>query len=80
MIQAFGGEFREVVVGGAPLNHEIEMDLVKLKFPLAVGYGMTECSPLISFAHYDEYVPGSVGKVLPNMEVKIDSGSRKCGR
>ncbi len=73
MVQAFGGEFREVVVGGAPLNHEIEMDLVKLKFPLSVGYGMTECSPLISFAHYDEYVPGSVGKVLPNMEVKIDS-------
>lgn len=73
MMQAFGGEFREVVVGGAPLNHEIEERLKRIKFPLAVGYGMTECSPLISFAHEDEYVLGSVGKILPNMEAKIDS-------
>lgn len=73
LVGAFGGEFREVVVGGAPLNREIEEMLRKIEFPVSVVYGMTECSPLISFGHYHELPPNSVGEVLPNMEVKIDS-------
>jgi long-chain acyl-CoA synthetase len=73
LLSVFGGKIRQVVVGGAPLNGEIEENLLKLKFPLAVGYGMTECSPLISFANHDEYRIKAVGKGLPNMEVRIDS-------
>lgn len=73
LLSVFGGKIKQVVVGGAPLNGEIEENLLKLKFPLAVGYGMTECSPLISFANHDEYRIKAVGKGLPNMEVRIDS-------
>lgn len=73
LIDAFGGEFEEVIVGGAPLNHEVEDFLHKIKFPFTVGYGMTECGPLISYTPWREFVPGSSGRVLPNMEVKIMS-------
>ena len=73
LIEAFGGEFEEVIVGGAPLNHEVEEFLHKIKFPFTVGYGMTECGPLISYTPWKEFVVGSSGKTLPIMESKIES-------
>ncbi len=73
LIDAFGGEFEEVIVGGAPLNHEVEEFLHKIKFPFTVGYGMTECGPLISYTPWREFIPGSSGRTLPNMESKIES-------
>lgn len=73
LIDAFGGEFEEVIVGGAPLNHEVEEFLHKIKFPFTVGYGMTECGPLISYTPWREFVVGSSGRTLPIMESRIDS-------
>ncbi len=74
LVDAFGGRFAQVIVGGAPLNPEVEAFLTKIKFPFTVGYGMTECAPLISYTHYTEFVPGSAGRILPGiMEVKVDS-------
>lgn len=71
LIDAFGGEFEEVIVGGAPLNHEVEDFLHKIKFPFTVGYGMTECGPLISYTPWKKFIPGSSGRMLPGMEAKI---------
>ena len=73
LVDAFGDEFEEVIVGGAPLNHEVEEFLHKIKFPFTVGYGMTECGPLISYTPWREFIPGSSGKTLPIMESKIVS-------
>lgn len=73
LIDAFGGEFEEVIVGGAPLNHEVEEFLYKIKFPFTVGYGMTECGPLISYSPWRKFILGSSGKTLPTMETKIES-------
>jgi long-chain acyl-CoA synthetase len=73
LIKAFGGQFIQVVIGGAPLNAEVEEFLLKIKFPVSVGYGMTECAPLVSFSLYPQYIPLSCGKILPNMQVRIDS-------
>jgi long-chain acyl-CoA synthetase len=73
LVNAFGGEFMQIVVGGAPLNPEVESFLLKIKFPFTVGYGMTECAPLISYSPYYEYVEGSCGKILDGMEVRIDN-------
>jgi long-chain acyl-CoA synthetase len=73
LIDAFGGRFSQVIIGGAPLNREVEDFLLKIKFPFTVGYGMTECAPLISYAHTNDFVPSSCGKVLDVMEVRIDS-------
>ncbi len=73
LIDAFGGEFEEVIVGGAPLNHEVEEFLYRIKFPFTVGYGMTECGPLISYSPWKKFISGSSGKELPIMEAKIDS-------
>lgn len=72
LVETFGGEFYEVIVGGAPLNREVEDFLHKIKFPFTVGYGMTECAPLISYTDWQEFVPGSCGRPLPGiMEAKI---------
>ena len=72
LIEAFGGEFEEVIVGGAPFNAEVEDFLYKIKFPFTVGYGMTECAPLVSHTPWREFVPHSAGRVLPGiMECKI---------
>ncbi len=71
LIDAFGGEFEEVIVGGAPLNHEVEEFLHKIKFPFTVGYGMTECGPLISYTPWREFIPGSSGRTLPTMESMV---------
>lgn len=73
LIDAFGGEFEEVIVGGAPLNHEVEEFLHKIKFPFTVGYGMTECGPLISYTPWRSFRVGSSGKTLPIMESKVES-------
>ncbi len=73
LIEAFGGEFEEVIVGGAPLNHEVEEFLHKIKFPFTVGYGMTECGPLISYTPWREFKVGSSGRTLPTMESMVMS-------
>lgn len=73
LVEAFGGNFEEVIIGGAPLNAEVEAFLHKIKFPFTVGYGMTECGPLISYTPWREFIPTSCGRVLPNMEAKIMS-------
>ncbi len=73
LIDAFGGCFEEVIVGGAPLNHEVEEFLHKIKFPFTVGYGMTECGPLISYTPWREFRPGSSGRTLPTMESMVMS-------
>ena len=72
LIEAFGGEFEEIIVGGAPFNAEVEEFLYKIKFPFTVGYGMTECGPLVSHTPWREFVLHSAGRVLPGlMECKI---------
>ncbi len=74
LMASFGGETQIFIVGGAPMNQETESFLRKINFPLTIGYGMTECAPLISFAHPCEFKAGSCGKYLPGlMEAKIDS-------
>ena len=70
---AFGDNFTEIIIGGAPLNPEVEEFFHKIGFRFTVGYGMTECAPLITYSRHDEYLPFSVGRVLPNMEARIDS-------
>ena len=70
---AFGGEFTEVVIGGAAINKEVEAFLRLIGFRYTVGYGMTECGPLISYEQWDTYKEGSVGRIVDRMEVKIDS-------
>ncbi len=67
----FGGCFEEVIVGGAAMNAEVENFFRKLKFPITIGYGMTECAPLISYTHWSQFVPTSCGTILDNMEVRI---------
>ena len=72
LIEAFGGSFREVIIGGAPLNPEVEMFLHKIKFPLTVGYGMTECAPLIAYTPAESFRPLSCGQALKGlMEARI---------
>ena len=71
--EAFGGRAYEVIVGGAPLNREIEQFLVGINFPITVGYGATECAPLISYSDHKDFVPASCGTPVDNMEVKIAS-------
>lgn len=73
LVEAFGGEFEEVIIGGAPLNGEVEEFLHRIKFPFTVGYGMTECGPLISYTPWREFIPSSCGRTLPNMESKVNS-------
>ncbi len=70
---AFGGNFIEIVIGGAPLNPEVEAFLRKIRFRHSVGYGMTECGPLISYMGWEKNKAGSCGVILPTMEMQIDS-------
>lgn len=69
----FGGNFIEVIMGGAPLNKEVESFLRSINFKYTVGYGMTECAPIISYEGWDKYKPYSCGKAAPRMEIMIDS-------
>ncbi len=73
LVDAFGGNFHEVVIGGAPLSKDVEVFLRKINFPFSVGYGMTECGPLISYANWDKARLGASGKIVDTLEVKIDS-------
>ncbi len=70
-MKAFGGNAYEVVVGGAPLNQEVEQFLRGIGFPITMGYGATECAPLITFSDHNDFVSGSCGTPVSNMEVKI---------
>ncbi len=73
MTDFFGGNLVEVVIGGAALNSDVEKFLRKIRFPYTVGYGMTECGPLISYSFWSEYKERSSGRVVDRMQVKIDS-------
>ena len=73
VFEAFGGNLYEVVVGGAPFNQEVESFLKSIDFPVTVGYGATECAPIITYTDYSEFVPTSCGKAVIYMDVKIDS-------
>ncbi|MDR0844882.1 MAG: AMP-binding protein [Tannerella sp.] len=70
---AFGNDFVELVIGGASINKEIETFLQSIRFRYTVGYGMTECGPLIAYEQWDTYKQGSVGRIVDRMEVKIES-------
>ena len=70
---AFGGRFFEVIIGGAAFNQEVEQFLHRINFPYTVGYGATECAPIICYQDWREFVPGSCGRAAKNMEVKIMS-------
>ena len=71
--QAFGGNFYEIIIGGAAFNKEVENFLHSIGFRYTVGYGATECAPIICYEDYKHFVPGSCGKAARNMMVKIDS-------
>ena len=71
--ETFGGNLKEMIIGGAAMNKEVENFLRKIGFPYTVGYGMTECGPLISYAPWDITKPNSCGKVVDRMEVRVDS-------
>jgi long-chain acyl-CoA synthetase len=71
LIDALGGRFKEIIIGGAAMNPEVEQFFHKIKFPFTIGYGMTECAPLISYAPWNEFIPTSSGKILDIMEVRI---------
>ena len=73
VMQAFGGQAYEIIVGGAPLSKEVEQCLLSIGFPLTVGYGTTECAPLISYRDHSEFAPGSCGCPVDGMEVRIGS-------
>ncbi len=73
LIQGFGGNFKVVIIGGAAFNREVEMFLNAIEFPYTVGYGMTECGPIITYEDWRKFIPGSCGKAAPRMEVKIAS-------
>ena len=72
---AFGDNFFEIVLGGAPLNKEIEVFLKSIGFRYTVGYGMTECGPLISYEPWKTFKPASVGRAINRMKIKIDSAN-----
>lgn len=73
LMDGFGGRVRQVVMGGAALNPEVEKWMRRIGIPYTVGYGMTEASPLLAFSNWDGYVPGSCGRAADRCEVRIDS-------
>jgi len=73
LVDVFGGNFQEVVIGGAAFNKDAEIFFKKIGFPFSIGYGMTECGPLIAYANWDKAKLGAAGKVVDTMEVTIDS-------
>lgn len=73
LIKSFGGRFDEIILGGAAFNPEIEAFFKKMNFPYTVGYGMTECAPIIAYAHWDKTKLYSCGKAVPGMQIRIDS-------
>ena len=73
LVNAFGAEFYEVIIGGAAFNKEVEAFFKKMEFPFTVGYGMTECAPIITYDDYKTAKLYSCGRIVPNMEMKVDS-------
>lgn len=73
LFETFGGRFFEIVIGGAPLNSDVEKFFKRINFPFSIGYGMTECGPLISYEAWDKTMQSSAGKLVDRMEVRIDS-------
>ncbi|MDY6297551.1 MAG: AMP-binding protein [Alloprevotella sp.] len=73
LVEAFGGNFYEIIIGGAAFNRDIDALLHRIGFNYTVGYGATECAPIIAYNDWKDQVPGSCGKIVPNMELRIDS-------
>ena len=73
LVETFGGRFYEIIVGGAAFNSEVENLLKRIGFPYTVGYGATECAPIITYEDWHHFRQGSCGKAVPRMEVRIDS-------
>lgn len=73
LVNAFGGEFMEIIIGGAAFNKEVEAFFKKINFPFTVGYGMTECAPIITYEDWQTSKLYSCGKTAPNLEIRIDS-------
>ncbi len=73
LLETFGGRFFEIVIGGAPLNADVEKFFKRIHFPFTIGYGMTECGPLISYEAWKKTRTGSAGRLVDRMEVRIDS-------
>lgn len=73
LTEAFGGNVREIIIGGAGLNNDVETFLRRIGFPYTVGYGMTECGPLVAYAPWDIQRMGSCGKIVDRMECRIES-------
>ena len=73
MIDAFGGRFEEVILGGAAVNPEVEDFLYKIHFPFTIGYGMTECGPIVTYSKWWRAKKGSCGQAVPGCEIRIDS-------
>ena len=71
--ETFGGQLKQMIIGGAGVNADVAAFLRRIKFPFTVGYGMTECAPLITYAPWDEQRPGSCGRIVARMEARIDS-------
>lgn len=71
--ETFGGNLKEFIIGGAALNKDVEAFLLRIGFPYTVGYGMTECAPLLSYAPWNETKPGSCGRIVDRMQARIDS-------
>ena len=71
--KAFGGNFYEIIIGGAAFNQEVEAFLKHIELPFTVGYGATECAPIIAYSDYKDFVPTSCGRAVVHMEVKINS-------
>lgn len=73
LVESFGGKFEEIILGGAAFNPEVESFFNKINFPYTVGYGMTECAPIIAYAHWNKVKRSSCGPAVVNMEIRIDS-------
>jgi len=73
LLETFGGRFFEIVIGGAPLSADVEKFFKRITFPFSIGYGMTECGPLISYEAWNKTMPTSAGKLVDRMEIRIDS-------
>lgn len=80
MIQAFGGNFEEIIVGGAAFNQEVEQFLKMIDFPYTVGYGMTECGPIICYEDWKRFKPGSCGKPHRAWTYRFSHQTRKIYR
>lgn len=73
LVEAFGGNFYEIIIGGAAFNRDIDALLHRIGFNYTVGYGATECAPIIAYNDWKDQPAGSCGKIVPNMELRIDS-------